>query len=241
MAAVALIAGFEDLRLCAYLCPAGVPTVGWGHTGPDVFIGKSVMTKDQADRTLLDDITHCVNQVKAACAKQPPMPNQLGALVSFAFNCRGWKNSTVIRQHNKGNFEAASRALNLWNKATVNKQLVVLNGLTRRRAAEQVLYMTPEPDAPREPMPQAIETESSVVTSPIAQSGATTAAGGGILVALEAFKGDASAFGQWLSWGKSWIADAFGVPPNMILPAVLVIAGLVAIRTRWKQRSDGWA
>ena len=255
MAAVALIAEREGCRLKAYRTYPKEPwTCGWGETegvGPD-----TVWTQAEADRRFLDSLTKFSGAVNAACT-DPPTQNELGAMTSLAYNIGlgwtgaikprgakdGFRQSTVLRAHNRGDKQSASRAFGLWNKADVlgNGTLVEVNGLTARRAAEQALYLTPEPHVPPQAMPQVVQAESSVAAGPIAKSGATTAAGGGILVALEAFKGDASAFGQWLTWGKGWIADAFGVPPNMILPTVLVIAGLGAIRTRWKQRSDGWA
>lgn len=240
MQAVWLIAEREGCRLRAYRCPAGKWTCGWGET--EGVTPETVFTQQEADQRFCSSLTKYAGAAQALCA-EAPSPNQLGAITSLGYNIglTALAKSSVIKAHNRADWQAASRAFGLWNKARVNGALTVLPGLTARRAAEAALYLQPEADAPREPMPQAIEAESSVAASPIAQSGATTAAGGGILVALEAFRGDASAFGQWLTWGKGWIAEAFGVPPNMILPAVLVIAGLVAIRTRWKQRSDGWA
>ena len=81
--AVALIADAEGLRLTAYRCPAGVATCGWGATGPEIVLGKTVWTKEQADKALLDDITEFTVAVRAKCT-QAPTGNQLGALVSLA-------------------------------------------------------------------------------------------------------------------------------------------------------------
>jgi len=55
LAGVNLIKSFEGLSLTAYTCPAGVLTVGYGHTGPDVTPGKKV-TEQQAEALLKKDL-----------------------------------------------------------------------------------------------------------------------------------------------------------------------------------------
>ena len=237
--AVRLVAEAEGLRLGAYRCPAGVWTIGWGET--DGVHPGDTCTQEQADRWLCDDLTDRAKAVAAMCSAQPSR-NELGALVSLAYNIglEALRGSTALRQHNAGHREAAARAICLWDKARVNGTLTTLPGLTARRAREQALYLTPD-NAGQEPMPQAVATESQMAASPIVQGGATTAAGGGALVALEAFKGDASTFGEWAKWAKTFAADTFGLNPEMILPVVLVVAGLLVIRWRLRQRAAGWA
>ncbi len=51
----ALVKEFEGLRLTAYICPAGVLTIGWGHTGPDVYSGQTI-TVAQAETFLDNDL-----------------------------------------------------------------------------------------------------------------------------------------------------------------------------------------
>ena len=61
---LALTKGFEGLRLAAYQDVAGVWTVGYGHTGPDVRAGWTI-TEAQAETLLLSDLADaiaCVNR-----------------------------------------------------------------------------------------------------------------------------------------------------------------------------------
>ena len=51
---VDLIKQFEGLKLNAYKCPAGIWTIGWGHTGKDVFKGIKINEKE-AQIFLLND------------------------------------------------------------------------------------------------------------------------------------------------------------------------------------------
>ena len=239
MAAVALIAEAESLRLAAYRCPAGVPTIGWGET-EGVRMGDTC-TKEQADRWLLEDLTERAAAVRASCTN-PPGLNELGAFVSLAYNIglEAFRKSTALRLHNAGDHAGASRAICLWDKARVDGVLTVLKGLTARRAREQALYLTTdEPVAA--PMPQAVEAESKLTASPIVQGGVTTTAGGGLLVALEAIKGDVGTLGEWARTVRGFLADSVGVPAEWVLPGLLVIAGVVVVRWRLKQRAGGWA
>lgn len=239
MAAVALIAESEGLSLVAYRCPAGVPSIGWGETD-GVHMGDTC-TKEQADRWLLEDLQDRTRAVRALCAS-PPGRNELGAMVSLAYNIglAGFKASTVLRQHNAGNHEAASRAFGLWNKAHVNGVLVSLPGLTARRAREQALYLTPDAIEAAAPLPQAVQPESKLTTSPMSQAGAATAAAG--VVGMLGQLGDQIAVVKaTLAAAKSVIVDTLGVPPDWVLPLLLIGAGVVVVRYRLLQRREGWA
>lgn len=238
--AVGLIADAEGLRLTAYRCPAGVPTVGWGHTGPDVILGSTVWTKEQADRALLKDIQETVEAVLAKCTLAPT-GNQLGAMVSLSFNvgATGFAKSTVLKRHNAGDWQAASRAFGLWNKARVNGTLVELAGLTARRAAEAALYLRPEGDAPVLEMPQAVEAESSMTASPINRSGVVAATTGVIAILSDAGT-SLGGLREPLGAVRDLMANALSVPPSWILPLMLVGVGLAVVYWRMKQRSGGW-
>lgn len=239
--AVALIAEAEGLRLTAYRCPAGVATVGFGHTGPDVVLGKTVWTKEQADHALLEDVAEFVAAVRAKCT-QTPTANQLGALVSLAFNigAAGLAGSTVLKKHNAGDWQAASRAFGLWNKARVAGKLVELPGLTARRAAESALYLKPEADAPILEMPQAVESESPMTASPINRGG-IAAAGTGVIAILTEAGQSLGGLREPLGAARDFMASTLGVPPSWILPMMLVGVGAAVMYWRLKQRSSGWA
>lgn len=140
-----LIKGFEKLEIKGYKCPAGVPTIGWGHVilkGEPYKVGQTI-SLDEAVRLLdkdTDRFEACVrNSVKVRLTQ-----NQFDALVSLAFNIGegAFKGSSLLRELNKGNYSVASAKFLQWNKATVRGKLTVLRGLTRRRIAEQVLFET---------------------------------------------------------------------------------------------------
>lgn len=173
-AGIDLIKEFEGLKLKAYFCPAGIPTIGWGHTATvtaeDVRKGRTI-TKAEADDLLERDLRLDFEPgVRAAC-KIAPNQNQFDAFVSMAYNIGvpAFQRSTALRRHNEGNFQAAANAIELWNKATVDGKKVVLNGLVRRRAAEKSLYLKPMTD---EPMPQDVAPERSLGESRTVQGGA---------------------------------------------------------------------
>ena len=139
---VNLIKSFESCELAAYPDPGtgGNPwTIGWGHTGPEVTPGL-VITQDEADALLAADLESFEAEVEAHLGVEPT-GNQFSALVSFAYNCgvRNLVSSTLLRKLNAGDADGAATEFMRWNKAGGR----VLAGLTRRRAAERDLFLTP--------------------------------------------------------------------------------------------------
>jgi len=130
-----IIKHFEGLRLRAYLCPAGIPTIGYGHTH-NVKIG-DVCTQQQADEWLEDDFYMACNDVKAV-VKVPLTDNQLDALGSFVFNLgvRKLIQSTLLKKLNSGDYQGAAQEFDKW--VYVGK--VKLKGLVIRRAAERKIF-----------------------------------------------------------------------------------------------------
>lgn len=139
-AGLRLIKDFEDLRLDAYYCQSGVLTVGYGHTGEDVFEGQCI-TPDKADQLLADDVARCEKYIKAY-VRVPLTQGQYDALVSFIFNCgsTAFHGSTLLVRLNEGDYKAAAKEILRWNKGTVRGQKVVLPGLVRRREAEKEMF-----------------------------------------------------------------------------------------------------
>jgi lysozyme len=245
------IARKEDCRLDAYPCIAGKPTIGWGET-ENIRLSMR-WTEDQADARFHQQVRKYAARVDSLCAIDPT-PNQLGAMTSLAYNIGfgdpdanppvpGFRTSTVLRQHNAGNPEAASRAFGLWNKATINGALQEVRGLTLRRAAEATLYLTPEPDAPGERMPQAVEAESTMAKSPIVRDGAFATAGGAALAVapLADQLGQASGLVATVKAFAQQVSDFIGVPLPYIAAGVVIYAGVNVIRWRLRQRQQGWA
>lgn len=132
-----LIKKYEGCRLLAYKCPAGVWTIGYGHTA-GVKSGMAI-TKADAERLLLQDLKRFEEGVEAL-VKVPLTSNQFSALVSFAFNCglAALRSSTLLKKLNVGDLNGAAREILRWDK--VNKKPV--EGLTKRRKEEQKLFLT---------------------------------------------------------------------------------------------------
>lgn len=80
--AYSLIRQFEGLRLTAYRCPAGVWTIGYGHTSG--VVPKMVITKEKTEEFLRQDIASAENIVSVECLSLRQC--QFDALVSFVFN-----------------------------------------------------------------------------------------------------------------------------------------------------------
>ena len=135
-----LIAEFEGCVLKAYRCPAGILTIGIGHTsaaGSPIVAAGMTITRVEADAILARDLIRFEDAVKRL-VKVPLTQNQFDALVSFVFNVGegAFKGSTLLRRLNAGDYTEASSEFGRWNKASGN----VLAGLTRRRAAEANLF-----------------------------------------------------------------------------------------------------
>jgi lysozyme len=97
-----LIKKFEGLRLTAYVCPAGVLTIGYGHTGSDVKPGMKIDEKE-AERLLWQD-TESAQQTVSSFVTAKINQNEYDALVSFVFNVgpTAFVNSTLLKLLNKG-------------------------------------------------------------------------------------------------------------------------------------------
>lgn len=131
-----LIKKFEGCRLEAYKCPAGVWTIGYGHT-KGVQNGQKI-TQAQAEEFLIEDLKVYEKAVES-CVKVPLSQNQFDALVSFCYNCGSGalKTSTLLRLLNEGKYSEAGEQFLRWNKAGGK----VLVGLTRRREEERELFL----------------------------------------------------------------------------------------------------
>lgn len=135
-----LILQREGCVLHAYVDPAtgGEPiTIGVGHTG-GVKLGDTC-THEQALAWLASDAEtaeRCVNQSVRGQITQ----SQFDALVSLVFNigCGNFRTSTVLRELNDGNDEAAAEAFGMWNRANGK----VMAGLTTRRTGERGQFLS---------------------------------------------------------------------------------------------------
>ena len=126
-----LIKKFEGCKLTAYKCPAGVWTIGYGHTS-GVKEGQTI-TQQQADNFLILDLKVFENHVNNL--KLPLNQAQFDALVSFTYNCGPSNLKTLVKNRS---LEQIAEALLLYNKAGG----VTLQGLVKRRKAERELFLT---------------------------------------------------------------------------------------------------
>lgn len=106
----------EGKRNRAYLDTKGIPTIGVGHTGPEVYMGL-VWTDQQVADAFADDIQwaeDAVNKYVTVPLKQ----NQFDALVSFTFNVgeTAFRRSTLVRVLNTGDYEEAAVCFDMWHK-----------------------------------------------------------------------------------------------------------------------------
>jgi len=137
---IELIKQFECFREEAYLCPAGVWTIGYGHT-KDVCEGDRI-TREKAIEYLRADLNHAENAVRNN-VKVPLTQNQYDSLVSFVFNIgvNAFKNSTLLRKLNSGDYTGASEEFQRWNKVTTDGEKKVCNGLIKRREKEKAYFL----------------------------------------------------------------------------------------------------
>lgn len=136
---LSLIKSFEGLCLTAYRCQAGVLTIGYGHTA-NVKIGDSI-SQQTADSYLMCDLHRTqmfINKFVRAELNQ----NQYDALCSLVFNIGvgNFERSTLLKKLNNNDFVGAANEFSCWNKIRKNGELVVSNGLIKRRYEEQQLF-----------------------------------------------------------------------------------------------------
>ena len=135
-ACVDLVKSFEGFRAEAYKCPAGVWTVGYGtteHVNPG-----DVVNEQEAEELLLNDLTDAARAIDELVDVQITQ-KQFDALASLIYNIgrEAFRNSTLLKLLNGGKsvYEVGAQFLR-WNRAGGK----VLPGLSRRRAAEAVLF-----------------------------------------------------------------------------------------------------
>jgi lysozyme len=144
--AILLIKRFEGYRREAAQLPDGRWTIGHGHTltarqGAEV-------SADDAEALLLYDligVAHALNEAVFT----PLTQNQFDALASFTFNIGldSFHQSGVLKRLNEGALIQAACSMELWRKANVGGERIVIDALVRRRSAEKTLFLTPEGDA----------------------------------------------------------------------------------------------
>ena len=128
---VETVKSFESYRPQPYLCPAGVLTVGYGHTGK---YASRAMSKKQAEDVLKKELNECrkivLRNVKVSLTEW-----QLCSLTSFTYNCGEGSLKKLIngpRRLNAGNYDSIKKIMPMYRKGGGR----VLKGLVKRRAVE---------------------------------------------------------------------------------------------------------
>jgi len=140
--AIDIIKKYEGLYLNAYLCPASVPTIGYGTIrypdGKAVKLGEKITMK-RAEELLTWEVEKIAGQIPALNVNQ----NQYDALVSFTYNL-GIGNllkSTLFKKVKANPDDPTIKdEFMKWTKARVKGELKTLKGLVRRRIDEYNLY-----------------------------------------------------------------------------------------------------
>jgi lysozyme len=147
---LALIKKEEKFVARHYLCPAGKPTIGYGHVilATEPHLNTATLTEAQASELLVKDVARLYGAHVTKRLTRAVTQNQFDAMVSLTYNIGtgGFDKSSVLRLANAGpaGTEAVCQAFGLWNKVTnpKTKKLEVSNGLTVRRAREAALYLS---------------------------------------------------------------------------------------------------
>lgn len=149
---IKLIQYFEKCVLHPYLCPAGVPTIGWGNTfypnGKKVTMKDKPVTQARADEIFIFVLSLFEKEVQSLLKVQL-WPNQFDALVSFAYNVgtdidqddipEGLGDSTLLKIINANPLSSRIPGeFAKWNKSND----VVMPGLVSRRRIEAHYYTT---------------------------------------------------------------------------------------------------
>ena len=135
---------FESYKPNAYTCPAGVKTIGFGCTKPEV-VSRGTICIQEASGILMKEYAEANNFVNRI-VQVPLTPAQRGALISFTFNCGPGNLKRLVNgpdRLNQGNYASVAKLLPKYNKGGGK----VLRGLVSRRAWEVSMWNTDLPKA----------------------------------------------------------------------------------------------
>ncbi len=136
--AAALARRFEGCYLRPYLCPAGVPTIGYGATyyldGTRVTLNDPAISRTTAEVMLLDMVRRVYLPAVLKLCPGVDTPERLAALIDFAFNlgAGNLRASTLRKRVNAGRWSDVPAEFRKWVRGGGR----VLRGLVLRREAE---------------------------------------------------------------------------------------------------------
>lgn len=232
VAGLALIKQFEGLRLTAYLCPANVWTIGYGHTSaggaPAVRQGMKI-TKARADEILRADLAKYEQGVTDAVSVQLTQ-SQFDALVSFAFNCGlgALRKSTLLKRVNAKQFDRVPAELMKWTRAGGRE----LPGLVRRRRAEAALWRNISDEAGVDPEEARVEPDTPKPSKKITESREANAA-------VLAGGASAAAAAAEVAPHAGTLSDALGRPAFIALIVVILACAAIWWWRRERLQEEG--
>ena len=241
---IKLITSFEGLVLSSYYDSAGVLTIGYGHTGPDVFLGQSI-SEYKAESLLKQDLIEAESCIKSNVTVKINQ-NQFDALTSFIFNlgCGNFIRSGLLRSINNDLFDEVPFEISRWNKAR-NKdtgELEVLRGLTRRRADEAQLFMTPVNVSPLvleqnqthidktiyDTEPSRVRKERDKLSESRTIKAGGGALGGGVVTGVTQILSKADNLVEKVSWFDDILAIFF-----IVGISVTILSAIIVLYCRW--------
>ncbi len=213
-----------DGSCVAYLCPAGVPTIGHGLT-EGVRLGMR-MTAEEAEAALRKEIAKheaTVNRLVTVEINQ----NEFDACTSLSYNigAAAFEKSSVLKRLNRGDRAGSAQAFSMWNKGGGK----VLPGLVSRRAREAALFLKPAtaPDGPF--MPQRVsETPEPLSRKVVATGTALASSGVAVVTTTGSIPAPPPALIDTISNMSAWKGLAGHSDPFVIV-GVLIVAGIFGI------------
>ena len=146
---IELIKRYEGVILHSYLCPAGVISIGFGHTGSDVKKGM-IITEEEAENLLKKDLKKIEDKLNFSLEHDNITlnQNQFDACISFIFNLgfSAFIFSTLYKKLKQGDYAGASAEFPKWvyitktDPETGERFKIKLKGSEFRRKSEQELF-----------------------------------------------------------------------------------------------------
>lgn len=235
--AVTFVAAHEGLRLTAYQDLGDVWTIGYGHTGADVYEGRRISEAD-ARVLLAEDLVIAARRIEAriGAVADELTEHQWAALLSFVFNVGADPGWTIWKRLRARQFDQVPVELTKFVNAGGKK----VQGLVNRRAEECKLWATEEPgstpETPSSSVTRAVETPPTPAdpTPPQKSASVLTAATGavaGVPVAAKAITDAVEPYKDASPWVGQVIAIVASIAAGAAI-AVLVLTWLAKKRAR---------
>ena len=235
-AGIAFIKRWEGVRLKAYVCSAGVWTIGVGHTAamgdPKPVAGMKI-TDAEAEQILRRDLAITEAQVETA-VKVSLSQRQFDTLVSFVFNVGigAFRKSTLLKRLNQGDYKSVPSELMKWTRAGGK----VVQGLVNRRKAEADMWRgAPTDQVPDGDMPQAVDQPRKMRQSK--EGNAALLAGGAASLTAAS---DVAKQLQETGDNITSILDLLKNPHFLVLLVVIVAAGAIWYWRKRRMDQDGY-